>query len=89
MITAFTADAIARDKAMEAHPETAAVISTPWLTPRLAAAYLGIAIGTLRNWTSMRFVPHAKRGRMVRYHRDELDRWLAAGARSGRRTRAN
>lgn len=64
-------------------------VRSPWLPPAVAAAYLGVALGTLRNWTSMRYVPHAKRGRVVRYHRDELDRWLAAGARRGRSTRAN
>jgi excisionase family DNA binding protein len=57
-------------------------LPSPWLTPKLAAIYLGIALGTLRNWTSTRFVPHAKRGRVVRYHRDQLDRWLESGAQS-------
>jgi excisionase family DNA binding protein len=52
-----------------------------------AATYLSIALGTLRNWTSMRYVPHVKRGRVVRYHRDHLDRWLARGACPGRTTR--
>ncbi|MFO0803624.1 MAG: helix-turn-helix domain-containing protein [Gemmataceae bacterium] len=64
-------------------------LQTPWLTPPIAAAYLGVALGTLRNWTSMRFVPHVKRGRLVRYNRLDLDRWLAAGARPGRATKAN
>jgi excisionase family DNA binding protein len=54
-----------------------------------AAAYLGVAIGTIRNWTSMKFIPHAKRGRIVRYRRAELDRWMAAGACNGRRTHSN
>lgn len=67
----------------------AAVPLSPWLKPAEAAAYLGIAIGTLRNWTSMRFVPHAKRGGVVRYHRGELDRWLARAGVPGRNRRAN
>ena len=57
----------------------------PWFTPREAAFYLGIALGTLRNWTSQRSIPFVKRGRFVRYHRDELDQWLA---NSGRNTLA-
>ena len=62
---------------------------TQWLTPKQAASYLQIALGTLRNWTSARYVPHAKRGNVVRYHRDELDRWLSAGRCRGRRTFAD
>ena len=62
---------------------------SPWLKPADAAAHLGIALGTLRNWTSMRFVPHVKRRGIVRYHRDELDRWLAQTLRPGRSTKAN
>jgi excisionase family DNA binding protein len=58
--------------------------SSPWMTPVETAEYLGIALGTLRNWTSARFIPHAKKGRVVRYHREVIDKWLARGACSGR-----
>ena len=61
-------------------------VATPWMTPIETALYLGIALGTLRNWTSARYIPHAKRGRTVRYHRDKLDAWLASGACPGRST---
>ena len=63
--------------------------SSPWLTPEETAEYLGIALGTLRNWTSARFIPHAKKGRIVRYHRDLLDKWLSKGACAGRQTLAD
>ena len=61
-------------------------VDSPWLTPVQAASYLQIALGTLRNWTSARYVPFACRGRTVRYHREKLDAWLAAGACPGRAT---
>ena len=61
-------------------------IGSPWMTPIEASLYLGVALGTLRNWTSARFIPFAKRGRTVRYHRDKLDAWLATGACTGRTT---
>jgi excisionase family DNA binding protein len=61
----------------------------PWLRPEEAAAYLGVALGTLRNWTSAHYVPLARRGRVVRYHRDSLDSWLAGGAVAGRNTLAD
>jgi excisionase family DNA binding protein len=64
-------------------------VSTPWMTPVAAAEYLGISVGTLRNWTSARYVPFAKRGRVVRYHRDAIDRWLSKGGCPGRTTIAD
>jgi excisionase family DNA binding protein len=51
-------------------------IDSPWLTAAQAAAYLQVALGTVRNWTSALFIPHVKRGGLVRYHREDLDRWL-------------
>ena len=65
------------------------VPETPWMTPEQAAEYLGIAVGTLRNWTSARYIPFARRGRVVRYHREQLDLWLSKGACQGRSTFAN
>jgi excisionase family DNA binding protein len=63
--------------------------ATVWLKPEQAAAYLGIALGTLRNLTSQRRMPHSRRGRIVRYRRDRLDRWLDLGACPGRITKAD
>jgi excisionase family DNA binding protein len=62
---------------------------SPWMTPDEAATYLGVALGTLRNWTSARFIPFARRGRIVRYHRDAIDKWLAKGACPGRASLAD
>jgi excisionase family DNA binding protein len=62
---------------------------SPWMTPQETADYLQIALGTLRNWTSARFVPFAKRGRIVRYNRDAIDRWLGRGSCPGRTTLAD
>lgn len=62
---------------------------SPWLKPADAAVYLGVSLGTLRNWTSARYVPFSKRGRVVRYHRDALDRWLSRGSCTGRSTLAD
>ena len=59
---------------------------SPWMTPAQAAEYLGIALGTLRNWTSLRYVPFGRKGRVVRYRRDLLDAWLTGGGCPGRMT---
>lgn len=60
--------------------------SSPWMTASEAATYLGVALGTLRNWTSARYVPFARRGRVVRYHREKLDAWLSTGECRGRKS---
>ena len=63
--------------------------ASPWMTPQQAADYLGIALGTLRNWTSARFIPFSKKGRVVRYNRAAIDRWLGKGGCAGRATLAD
>jgi excisionase family DNA binding protein len=63
--------------------------SSPWMTPEETSRYLGIALGTLRNWTSARFIPFVKRGGIVRYHREAIDKWLAKGGCTGRTTLAD
>ena len=63
--------------------------ASPWMAPEETARYLRIALGTLRNWTSAHYIPHAKRGRVVRYHRTIIDRWLGKDACPGRATLAD
>jgi len=58
--------------------------ASPWMTAPQAATYIGVALGTIRNWTSARFIPFSRRNRVVRYHCDTIDRWLAKGACAGR-----
>jgi len=50
-----------------------------WLTVEEAAKYLRVAKGTLYNWISQRRIPFCRRGRVLRFERDALDRWLAGG----------
>jgi excisionase family DNA binding protein len=72
-----------------AEPATQHPPLSPWMSPCETARYLGVALGTLRNWTSARFIPFCKRGGIVRYHRDAIDRWLARGGCPGRTTLAD
>ena len=57
---------------------------SPWMTAEQTAAYLGVAKGTIYNLTSARVIPHVRRGRIVRFHRAVIDRWLSAKACGGR-----
>jgi len=59
---------------------------TPWFTSAQAAAYLGVKLGTVRNWISQKRIPFVRRGRVVRLHRERLDEWLRAGACPERNT---
>lgn len=59
---------------------------SPWMTVEQLADYLSVSPKTIRNWVSQKYIPHAKRGRIVRFHRDRIDAWLSAGECKGRRT---
>ena len=56
--------------------ETKVTRSGPWLKASEAAEYLALAVGTVHNLTWAGRLPCCKRGRIVRYHRDDLDAWL-------------
>lgn len=71
----------------KAAPNRDTGIDTPWLTVEEVAEYLSVSPGTVRNWVSQQYIPHAKRGRVVRFHRDQIDAWLSRGACKGRASR--
>ena len=56
-----------------------------WLTPQEAAAHTGFSTSTLASWRSARRTrPSAgpdfrKVGRMIRYRREDLDRFIETG----------
>ncbi|MCC5957697.1 MAG: helix-turn-helix domain-containing protein [Natronohydrobacter sp.] len=54
---------------------------SPWMTTEQAAAYLSVSPGTMRNWRTAGAGPRYRTvGRIVRYHREDLDAFLTAGA---------
>ena len=67
------------------HKEDHRPNDSPWMTVEQLADYLSVSPGTIRNWVSQRYVPYAKKGRMVRFHRQKIDTWLAADSCLGRR----
>jgi excisionase family DNA binding protein len=64
------------------------LVETPWMTVDEVALYLSVSPGTIRNWVSQHYVPFARRGRVVRFHRGRIDEWLGRGACKGRSQRA-
>jgi hypothetical protein len=51
---------------------------SPWFDCEHAGAYLGCAPGTLKTWRARGEGPpyHVINGKLVRYHRDELDAFV-------------
>jgi excisionase family DNA binding protein len=48
------------------------------LSVEQAAEQLGVSVGTLRNWLSMRRLEHVKVGRLTRIPQSAIDRYIAA-----------
>ncbi len=49
----------------------------PLLSVEEAAAYLHIAVWTLRHWVSQHKVPFVRLGRLVRFRQADLDAYIA------------
>lgn len=51
---------------------------SPWLTFNQACVYLGLSRNALYKLTAARAIPCRKKqaGQGLRFHRDELDRWM-------------
>jgi excisionase family DNA binding protein len=55
------------------------LVTTDWLTPKEAAAYLRLSFYTLEQWRMRRKGPrYRKVGRSIRYHRADLEAWMRA-----------
>jgi len=60
----------------------AATVTRPMLTTADAAAYLGRAPQTLRNWRNLRTGPKfSGRGSGIRYRITDLEAWIKANTR--------
>ena len=50
----------------------------PWLSPEEAAVYLKVSVRTLEAWRALNKSPaFAKRRKVIRYHIDKLDAFMA------------
>jgi excisionase family DNA binding protein len=64
------------------------------IAPRLldiqqVAVYLGLSVHTVYKFVSQRKIPHIKIGKLLKFDRQEIDRWIAAHAVKVRRSFAN
>ena len=69
-----------RKKMREATPikETCNFTPAGLMTPRDTAVYIGVKINTLAVWrmTNRYGLPFVKLGKVVRYHKTDLDEWI-------------
>lgn len=65
------------------HPQNASMIDTPLLTSKEVADYLRVDAEQLRNLIRRHGLPVIKRGRLLRFRKSAIDKWLAAGESAG------
>ena len=72
------------DESTEWHEAIALVPLQPrWLDVQAAADYLCMSTDALYHRVQRRQIPFVRRGRIVRFDRLALDRWMDKGARHG------
>ncbi len=54
------------------------------LTVEEVAEYLRVKVSTIYNWTHVEYIPHIKLGRVLRFRRDDIDKWLTKKTKKGR-----
>lgn len=50
-----------------------------WISLEEAANYMGITKDTVRNWIKKTDIPAHKIGKMWKFKRSELDKWIKSG----------
>ena len=61
---------------MRAATEVTAVLESAWITPRQAAAYLGVGVDTIYGACAAAELKHVKLGyRTIRLRREWIDHW--------------
>ncbi|MFZ4396977.1 MAG: helix-turn-helix domain-containing protein [Kiritimatiellia bacterium] len=50
-----------------------------WLSVEEIAPYLGVKPDTVYKWLRLKGMPHHKVGRLVKFRKEEIDRWVKSG----------
>ncbi len=58
------------------------------LTPEQISDLLGVKLSTIYQWTHIKYIPHVKLGRFVRFKEQEIIQWLDSKSSNGRVKRA-
>jgi excisionase family DNA binding protein len=76
-VTEAFLDALADRVAAKLAAPTTTDPAREWMTAAQAAEYTTLAVGTIRNLTSQKRIPHHLHGTRVVYRRGELDAFLS------------
>lgn len=55
-----------------------------WLSVEEIAGYLGVSKDTIYTWIDAKDMPAQRLGRLWKFKRDEVDRWVKSGGASDR-----
>jgi excisionase family DNA binding protein len=47
-----------------------------YLSVQELSSYLNVKVKTIYSWISLKEIPHLKLGRLVRFDKEEIDRWI-------------
>ena len=47
-----------------------------WLLVEDVCKYLNVSRDTVYKWVQFKFIPHYKVGKLLRFHKDEIDQWI-------------
>jgi excisionase family DNA binding protein len=50
-----------------------------WLLVDDICTYLRVSRDTVYKWVQFDFIPYHKVGKLLRFHKDEIDRWILSG----------
>ena len=54
------------------------------LLPQDVAALIGVKLSTIYQWTHLGYIPHVKLGRLIRFKRISIQKWLERQEIDGR-----
>jgi len=60
-------------------------MDSKYYTPQELADLLGVKVSTIYNWSHIKFLPTTKIGKVIRFRKDAIDKWLLKREGKGRR----
>jgi excisionase family DNA binding protein len=55
------------------------IVNDRWLSVEEIAGYLGVKKETIYKWLSQKRIPAHKLGRLWKFKKDEIDKWVTTG----------
>jgi len=62
-------------------------MDSKYYTPQELADLLGVKLSTIYNWSHIKFLPTTKIGKVIRFRKEAIDKWLLKRESNGRLNR--